>query len=1272
MKYFLSIIFFLLAAFQLSAQPLSQQVATTAMTIWKDSFVLENDKFAKWRYDQGVILKGIEGIWYATGDVKWFNYIQKSMDFYVQNDGSIKGYKKDEFNIDHINNGKLLLLLYQVTGKEKYFKAAQSLRQQLKEHPRTSEGGFWHKKIYPYQMWLDGLYMGQPFYAEYAKLFEEEGAFNDITRQFVLMEKHARDPQTGLLYHGWDESRKEQWADKNTGLSPNFWGRSLGWFGMAMVDVLDHFPAKHPGRDSIINILKRFTKAVIIVQDKSTGLWYDVPGKHHEPKNYFEASASSMLVYTLAKAARKGYIPETYSANAKRGYEGIVKHFIKTENGQTNLHGTVAVSGLGGKPYRDGSFEYYMSEPVVVNDPKGIGAFIKAAVEMEMLDKLQKGKGKTVLLDYYYNNETKKDASGKNTRYHYTWEDKANSGFSFFGNIFQQHGAATTSLMYPPSASSLKGANVYIIVDPDSEKETDKPNYIQPAHITTIANWVKAGGVLVLMANDAGNAELKNFNKLASAFGITFNEDNFNLVQNNQYNQGAVEIPDSHPVFKSAKKLFIKELATLQVKSPAKSLLSKEGKIIAAISNYGKGTVFAIGDPWLYNEYVDGRKLPAEYDNYQAAKDLVTYLLDPQPVKTLATEPRPVKITVDHSGKGDFKSIQAAINSLSSNASVPRTIYIRNGKYDEKLYIEKHNIILEGESREGVEITQSIARDHWRCGHIDDWGVATINVDGNDITLKNLTVINSFGFDWKTDQEIICKSDTVTGKKTITRNGHQMAIRTLNGTRLKAINCHFKAFGGDTVSPWDVNTGMFYFKDCIMEGGVDFYCPRGWAWAENCYFIAHSGTAAIWHDGSKHQDSKTVLKNCIFDGFKGFNLGRYHRDAQFYIINARFSENMADKDIFLVPTTNNIRWGRRVYYANSHREGGNYQWHRDNLHTAPGAPKAGDITGEWLFGNGWQPEQKPAPVAYAKLRKKSANGNYGSNLKTERMPLNHQPNDFTKQAIPFYQSEGPTWENDKVGFRIYLDTRNAKDIFGKTTSAVVLDTVGSYGDKYYHHFDPRWGMDILKVGKSLGAGSLALKLPFSAGKDTLVRLGGNTIEQTTYELVKNDHSEAVIRLQYKNWKVLNRVYQLTEEISIKPGTYFYQSKVTINGLKGDEKLVTGIVNLRSSQYHTLTSGDNWVLFTHYKQSENNDYLGMAIMVNTMYKPVGGESPPNSDHISDTYTAEMNIKNNQPIVFRFYAAWEQTDSGFANIDYFRNLLTTEAAGWNNKKTTMAIK
>ena len=308
---------------------------------------------------------------------------------------------------------------------------------------------------------------------------------------------------------------------------------------------------------------------------------------------------------------------------------------------------------------------------------------------------------------------------------------------------------------------------------------------------------------------------------------------------------------------------------------------------------------------------------------------------------------------VSQDGKGDYKTIQGALNSLPDSSAAYRVILIKNGIYREKLYIEKHKIVLEGESREKTIITASIARDEWRCGHMDDWGVATMNVGANDITLKNLTLTNSFGFDFKEERTIPCATDTVNKQKKLTKNSHQMALRTLNATRLKAINCHFRAYGGDTVSPWDVENGMWYFRDCIMEGGVDFYCPRGWAWAENCEFIAHSGTAAIWHDGSRHEDSKTVLMNCKFSGYDNFLLGRYHRDAQFFLVNCRFAKNMRDSAIYRVPTTNTIQWGHRIYYLNCHREGGNdFSWHVDNL---PAAIRATDINVNWVFKNKWNP-----------------------------------------------------------------------------------------------------------------------------------------------------------------------------------------------------------------------------------------------------------------------------------------------------------------------------
>ena len=627
-KSILPFLIFILFTINAGAQQWSQKMSETAMNLWADSFALREGQPARWSYDQGVILKGIEGVWKATADKKYYDYIKKSMDFFVQEDGTIKGYSPDEFNIDHINNGKLLLFLYKVTLQEKYKKAADLLRKQLQHHPRTAEGGFWHKQIYTNQMWLDGLYMGQPFYAEYAQLFHEDTAFFDIAKQFILMEQHARDTNTGLLYHGYDESKQQQWADKTTGRSPNVWGRAMGWYGMALVDVLEWFPQDHPQHSSLVGILNRLATTIEKYQDAKTGLWWDVIDKPGSNKNYFEASASSMFVYTLAKGARLHLLSQKFVPVAKKGYEGIIKEFIKTENGQVNLHGTVSVSGLGGKPYRDGSFEYYMSEKVIVNDPKGIGAFIKASNEIEMLPTLKKGWGKTVLLDQYFNNELKKDITGTTVQHHYIWSQQDQNGYSLLGQVFNKYGVQTKSLYGAPTEVNLKGADIYFIVDPDTEKETAVPNYLQPYQIDAIYNWVKEGGVLMLFGNDSGNVEFTHFNQLANRFGMHFNYDSKNKVTGSAYEKGTFTIPPNHPVFKSSKKIYIKEYASQTLSSPATAVFKDGNTVVMSMAKIGKGTVFAVGDPWFYNEYFDGRKLPAELENYKAGEDLVQWIIE--------------------------------------------------------------------------------------------------------------------------------------------------------------------------------------------------------------------------------------------------------------------------------------------------------------------------------------------------------------------------------------------------------------------------------------------------------------------------------------------------------------------------------------------------------------------------------------------------------------------------------------------------------------------
>lgn len=339
---------------------------------------------AQWHYEHGLLVMAIQKAAEATNEIRYMKFVSDWIDTFVQADGNIRTYRMDEFNLDQVNAGKLLFDAFDRTGDERYQKAIDLLRDQMRKQPRTDSNGFWHKQIYPNQMWLDGIYMAGPLLAEYALRFDEPSTFDEVVYQITLIEKHTRDKKTGLLYHAWDESKQQRWCDHTTGHSFHFWGRAVGWYMMALVDVLDFLPQNHAKRQELIAILDRTAYALTQVQDEVTGLWYQILNMPERAGNYLEASASTMFVYAFAKAVRKGYLPQDYLLSARRGYQGLLKTLIKIDaQGLLTLEGVCSVAGLGGKPYRDGSFEYYVKEKVVPNDPKGVGPFILAALEME-------------------------------------------------------------------------------------------------------------------------------------------------------------------------------------------------------------------------------------------------------------------------------------------------------------------------------------------------------------------------------------------------------------------------------------------------------------------------------------------------------------------------------------------------------------------------------------------------------------------------------------------------------------------------------------------------------------------------------------------------------------------------------------------------------------------------------------------------------------------------------------------------------------------------
>jgi unsaturated rhamnogalacturonyl hydrolase len=339
---------------------------------------------SRWHYEHGFMLLALERVWRATGDDRYGRYIRDVIDSLVDPTGDIRTYTITDFNLDQINPGRSLFTLLSETKEPRYGRAMAGLREQLRWQPRTREGGFWHKLIYPHQIWLDGVYMAGPFLAQYAATFNEPEAFDEVAREILLVEQHLRDSRTGLYYHGWDESRLQRWANPDTGCSPHFWGRAVGWYAMAMVDVLDTLPLAHRQRSRIIAVLRDLVAAMGRVQDRASGVWRQVLDQGDRPGNYLEASASCMFVYAMAKGVRCGYLDAGWLETARRGYDGILRQFVVADAAAgASLTQVCSVGGLGGVPYRDGSFEYYIGEPVVANDYKGVAAFILASCEIE-------------------------------------------------------------------------------------------------------------------------------------------------------------------------------------------------------------------------------------------------------------------------------------------------------------------------------------------------------------------------------------------------------------------------------------------------------------------------------------------------------------------------------------------------------------------------------------------------------------------------------------------------------------------------------------------------------------------------------------------------------------------------------------------------------------------------------------------------------------------------------------------------------------------------
>ncbi len=358
--------------------------STPERTAWNMEKIREGKK-ASWNYIDGCMLTALMEMTRITGDERYASFAEEVADFFVEEDGSIRGFKPDDHNLDDINEGRVLFEIYERTGLEKYRLAADKLTDQLADQPRTYEGNFWHKAIYPNQVWLDGLYMAQPFRALYEKNFGK-GDYSDIVKQIRTVHERMLDKEKGLYYHGYDASKTAFWADKQTGCSANFWLRSLGWFAVAQADLVDILP-EGDDRKELAGIFADLMAAMAKYADADTGMYWQVPDQGGREGNYLETSGSAMMAYAMLKGARLGVLDKEYAAKGKKTFDGIMDKYLTFTDEGIDLDGICLVAGLGpeNNRRRDGSYEYYISEPVVKNDAKGVAPFVLAYTEVKRL-----------------------------------------------------------------------------------------------------------------------------------------------------------------------------------------------------------------------------------------------------------------------------------------------------------------------------------------------------------------------------------------------------------------------------------------------------------------------------------------------------------------------------------------------------------------------------------------------------------------------------------------------------------------------------------------------------------------------------------------------------------------------------------------------------------------------------------------------------------------------------------------------------------------------
>jgi unsaturated rhamnogalacturonyl hydrolase len=564
-----------------------------------------------WGEETGLQLEGLDAVWYNTANGDYFRYGKGKVDEYLRVNEPTDSGGRITSALDNALLGRQLLLLYRVTLDAKYYKAATVLRQQIAAACDISSSGRGESR-------LESPCMAQPFLAEYASVFQEPQEFAGITRSLRKWIEMTHPPAEG----------KETAAADSGALA-------RARQAMALVDSLSYYPQEDPGRPELIAMLNRIATEAVRHRDSETGLFDELPRSTTSNHHPASPTAECLLIYALAKGARLGYLPERDSLRAQLAWQGVLKHFV-----QQNPGGAITVTdgAINNARYRIRSEDNGSAPPAALKDPNkegaSLGALLLAAAEIDLAPTAAIARDETVMLDAWYNSQRRTNAAGLSEYFHYKWSDLSDSGYSLFGHLFQSYGLTTETLYSAPTKISLAKAQFYIIVSPDIPIKNPDPHYMTDHDVEEIAAWVKSGGVLVLMENDPPNADIAHLNLLADRFGIHFDDVLHHHIIGEQVEDGRIPIAAEGKLFHNPHTLYMKDTCAISISGPALALLRDRGDVVMATAKYGRGTVFAAVDPWLYNEYTDGRKNPQiynQFDNFAGGKELVQWLLQQRP-----------------------------------------------------------------------------------------------------------------------------------------------------------------------------------------------------------------------------------------------------------------------------------------------------------------------------------------------------------------------------------------------------------------------------------------------------------------------------------------------------------------------------------------------------------------------------------------------------------------------------------------------------------------